>query len=235
MNKIIYPAKKKEKIKENKQKEVHAGIIKLTQTEDVQGLLCVEYYAQRQATKDAGTIAGLNVLSIIAYGLNQANQDKQNVLIFDLGDGTFDVTILTFNNGVFKIKAAGNSHLGSEDFDNRLINYLVDQFKAKYNIDLKGNMRAIRRLRTASENAKRILSASIEANIEIESLAEGIDFNIKITRGQFEKLYEVFFVDCIKLVERAVVDSQLVKERIHEIVLVSGSSRISKIQNLLFI
>ena len=149
--------------------------------------------SQRQATKDAGTIAGLNVKRIIneptaaalAYGLDKSLQGEKNVLIFDLGGGTFDVSILTIDEGsLFDVRStAGDTHLGGEDFDNRLVNHFVDEFKRKFKKDLKGNPRALRRLRTACERAKRSLSSSTQASIEIDSLVEGIDFYTKITRG----------------------------------------------------
>merc|ERR1719263_2755050 len=145
--------------------------------------------SQRASTKDAGSIAGLNVLRIIneptaaaiAYGLDKQSSSERNVLIFDLGGGTFDVSILTIEEGIFEVKAtAGDTHLGGEDFDNRLVNHFVNEFKRKHKKDMKGNKRALRRLRTACERAKRTLSASAQANIEIDSLFEGIDFYTSI-------------------------------------------------------
>lgn len=153
--------------------------------------------SQRQATKDAGQIAGLNVLRIIneptaaalAYGLDKKLKGEQNVLIYDLGGGTFDVSILTIDNGLFEVKSTnGNTHLGGEDFDNNLVKYFVSEFKRKNNKDLSNNQKALRRLRTACERAKRTLSSSAEATIEVDSLHEGIDFNSKITRARFEEL-----------------------------------------------
>merc|ERR1712062_949975 len=155
--------------------------------------------AQRQATKDAGVIAGLNVLRIIneptaaaiAYGLDKKKQSSQekNVLIFDLGGGTFDVSILSIDDGVFEVKStAGDTHLGGEDFDNRMVEHFVKEFQRKHKKDITGNKRALRRLRTACERAKRTLSASAQANIEIDSLFEGIDFYTSITRARFEEL-----------------------------------------------
>lgn len=154
--------------------------------------------SQRQATKDAGSIAGLNVLRIIneptaaalAYGLDKSLKGEKNVLIFDLGGGTFDVSILTIDEGsLFEVKStAGDTHLGGEDFDNRLVNHFSEEFKRKYKKDLQGNPRALRRLRTACERAKRTLSSSTEASLEIDALHEGVDFYAKITRARFEEL-----------------------------------------------
>ncbi|KAL2414156.1 Heat shock 70 kDa protein, partial [Exophiala dermatitidis] len=153
--------------------------------------------SQRQATKDAGLIAGLNVLRIIneptaaaiAYGLDKKAEGERNVLIFDLGGGTFDVSLLTIEEGIFEVKAtAGDTHLGGEDFDNRLVNHFVQEFKRKHKKDLSTNPRALRRLRTACERAKRTLSSSAQTSIEIDSLYEGIDFYTSITRARFEEL-----------------------------------------------
>lgn len=154
--------------------------------------------SQRQATKDAGSIAGMNVLRIIneptaaalAYGLDKSLKGEKNVLIFDLGGGTFDVSILTIDEGsLFEVKStAGDTHLGGEDFDNRLVNHFSEEFKRKYKKDLQGNARALRRLRTACERAKRTLSSSTEASLEIDALHEGVDFYAKITRARFEEL-----------------------------------------------
>lgn len=154
--------------------------------------------SQRQATKDAGSIAGINVLRIIneptaaalAYGLDKSLKGEKNVLIFDLGGGTFDVSILTIDEGsLFEVKStAGDTHLGGEDFDNRLVNHFSEEFKRKYKKDLQGNARALRRLRTACERAKRTLSSSTEASLEIDALHEGVDFYAKITRARFEEM-----------------------------------------------
>ena len=198
---------------------------------------------QRQATKDAGTIAGLNVKRIIneptaaalAYGLDKSLQGEKNVLIFDLGGGTFDVSILTIDEGsLFDVRStAGDTHLGGEDFDNRLVNHFVDEFKRKFKKDLKGNPKALRRLRTACERAKRSLSSVTQASIEIDSLAEGIDFYTKITRAKFEELCNDLFRSCLEPVEKALKDANLGKSQIHEVVLVGGSTRIPKVQQLL--
>merc|ERR1719285_927382 len=199
--------------------------------------------SQRQATKDAGAIAGLNVLRIIneptaaalAYGLDKNLKGERNVLIFDLGGGTFDVSILTIDEGsLFEVRAtAGDTHLGGEDFDNRLVNHLAEEFKRKTRKDLKSNPRAIRRLRTAAERAKRTLSSSTEATIEIDALFEGIDFYTKITRARFEELNSDLFRGTLEPVEKALKDAKMDKGSIQDIVLVGGSTRIPKIQQLL--
>jgi len=199
--------------------------------------------SQRQATKDAGVISGLNVLRIIneptaaaiAYGLDKKKGAQEcNVLIFDLGGGTFDVSILTIEEGIFEVKStAGDTHLGGEDFDNRMVDHFVNEFKRKHKKDIKGNKRALRRLRTACERAKRTLSASAQANIEIDSLFEGIDFYTSITRARFEELCSDLFKGTLEPVEKAMRDAKLDKSSIHDIVLVGGSTRIPKIQKLL--
>ncbi|KAH7639946.1 sar s 28 [Dermatophagoides farinae] len=198
--------------------------------------------SQRQATKDAGTIAGLNVLRIIneptaaaiAYGLDKKAKGEQNVLIFDLGGGTFDVSILTIEDGIFEVKStAGDTHLGGEDFDNRMVNHFVQEFKRKHKKDLTSNKRALRRLRTACERAKRTLSSSTQASIEIDSLFEGIDFYSTITRARFEELCADLFRSTLDPVEKSLRDAKLDKSQINEIVLVGGSTRIPKIQKLL--
>lgn len=199
--------------------------------------------SQRQATKDAGSIAGLNVLRIIneptaaalAYGLDKSLKGEKNVLIFDLGGGTFDVSILSIDEGsLFEVKStAGDTHLGGEDFDNRLVTHFADEFKRKHKKDLQGNARALRRLRTACERAKRTLSSSTEASLEIDALHEGVDFYSKITRARFEELNMDLFRSTLQPVERALTDAKLDKAAIHEVVLVGGSIRIPKIQKML--
>jgi len=197
--------------------------------------------SQRQATKDAGHIAGLNVLRIIneptaaaiAYGLDKKSEGEKNVLIFDLGGGTFDVSLLTIEDGIFEVKAtAGDTHLGGEDFDNRLVNHFAQEFKRKYKKDLSTNPRSLRRLRTACERAKRTLSSSTQTSIEIDSLFEGIDFYTSITRARFEELNSDLFRNVIEPVEKVLNDAKLDKSSVHEIVLVGGSTRIPKIQSL---
>ncbi|XP_063292567.1 heat shock cognate 71 kDa protein-like [Pelobates fuscus] len=198
--------------------------------------------SQRQATKDAGTISGLNVLRIIneptaaaiAYGLDKKVGGERNVLIFDLGGGTFDVSILTIEDGIFEVKStAGDTHLGGEDFDNRMVNHFVGEFKRKHKKDITENKRAIRRLRTACERAKRTLSSSTQASIEIDSLYEGVDFYTSLTRARFEELNADLFRGTLEPVEKALRDAKLDKAQVHDIVLVGGSTRIPKIQKLL--
>ena len=199
--------------------------------------------SQRQATKDAGVIAGLNVLRIIneptaaaiAYGLDKKKgSGESNVLIFDLGGGTFDVSILSIDDGIFEVKAtAGDTHLGGEDFDNRMVDHFVNEFKRKHKKDISGNKRALRRLRTACERAKRTLSASAQASIEIDSLFEGIDFYTSITRARFEELCSDLFKGTLEPVEKALRDAKMDKSSINDIVLVGGSTRIPKVQKLL--
>merc|ERR1711988_2071587 len=199
--------------------------------------------AQRQATKDAGTIAGLNVARIIneptaaaiAYGLDKKDSNERNVLIFDLGGGTFDVSLLTIEDGIFEVKAtAGDTHLGGEDFDNRMVNHFVTEFKRKNRgKDPTGNARALRRLRTACERAKRTLSSSHQASIEIDSFFEGIDFFTSVSRARFEELNMDLFRKCMDPVEKVLRDSKMDKSQIHDIVLVGGSTRIPKVQLLL--
>jgi len=198
--------------------------------------------SQRQATKDAGTISGLNVLRIIneptaaaiAYGLDKKVGGERNVLIFDLGGGTFDVSILTIEDGIFEVKStAGDTHLGGEDFDNRMVNHFINEFKRKHKKDISDNKRAVRRLRTACERAKRTLSSSTQANIEIDSLYEGIDFYTSITRARFEELNADLFRGTLEPVEKSLRDAKMDKSAVHEIVLVGGSTRIPKIQKLL--
>jgi len=199
--------------------------------------------AQRQATKDAGTIAGLNVKRIIneptaaaiAYGLDKkGGPGEKNILVFDLGGGTFDVSLLTIDEEIFEVKAtAGNTHLGGEDFDNRLVQHFIEEFKRKHKKDIRQNDRSLRRLRNQCEQAKRTLSSTHQTTIEIESLFEGIDFHSTLTRARFEDLCGSFFRDCIPPVEKVLRDSGLAKHEIDEIVLVGGSSRIPKLQELL--
>ena len=196
--------------------------------------------SQRQATKDAGMIAGLNVLRIIneptaaaiAYGLDQ--KKEKTVLIFDLGGGTFDVSLLSIDDGIFEVKAtAGDTHLGGEDFDNLLMKYFIDEFKRKHTLDMSDNKRSLRRLKTACERAKRTLSNSNSTTIELESLFEGIDFFSSISKARFESLCMNLFQKCIQPVTQVLQDAGVSKNQIDEIVLVGGSTRIPKIQELL--
>ncbi|XP_024989909.1 probable mediator of RNA polymerase II transcription subunit 37c isoform X3 [Cynara cardunculus var. scolymus] len=200
--------------------------------------------SQRQATKDAGVIAGLNVMRIIneptaaaiAYGLDKkaASVGEKNVLIFDLGGGTFDVSLLTIEEGIFEVKAtAGDTHLGGEDFDNRMVNHFVQEFKRKHKKDISGSPRALRRLRTACERAKRTLSSTAQTTIEIDSLYEGVDFYTTMTRARFEELNMDLFRKCMDPVEKCLRDAKMDKRSVHDTVLVGGSTRIPKVQQLL--
>nr|XP_043635164.1 heat shock cognate 70 kDa protein 2-like [Erigeron canadensis] len=205
---------------------------------------CTE--SQRQATIDAGAIAGLNVMRLIneptaaaiAYGLDKkatsCEGGIENVFIFDLGGGTFDVSLLTIEEGIFEVIAtAGNTHLGGEDFDNRMVNHFVQEFKRKNKKDLTGNPKALRRLRTACERAKRTLSSTIQTAIELDSLFEGIDFYSSISRSQFEELNIDLFSKCMEPVEKCLRDANMDKSTINDVVLVGGSTRIPKVQQLL--
>jgi len=194
--------------------------------------------SQRQATKDAGVIAGLNVLRIIneptaaaiAYGLDKRGKGERNVLIFDLGGGTFDVSLLTIDDGIFEVKAtAGDTHLGGEDFDNKLVEHCAADFAKKTGIDIRSNPRAMRRLRTQAERAKRILSSSTQTTIEVDSLAETMDYNTTITRAKFEELCMPFFKECIPPVEQVLKNANFSKSQINDVVLVGGSTRIPKV------
>jgi heat shock protein 1/8 len=198
--------------------------------------------AQRKATQDAGRIAGLEVLRVIneptaaaiAYGMDKNFDGERNVLVFDLGGGTFDVTLLSIDEGMFEVKStAGDTHLGGEDFDTRLVNHCLEDFKRKNKIDISTNQRAVRRLRSACERVKRTLSSAATSTIEIESLYEGKDYSLQITRARFEELCADLFRACIDPVEKVLRDGKLDKSKVHEIVLVGGSTRIPKIQKLL--
>ena len=198
--------------------------------------------SQRQATKDAGSIAGLNVLRIIneptaaaiAYGLDKMTSAERNVLIFDLGGGTFDVSLLTIERGLFEVKAtAGDTHLGGEDFDNRLVEYCAAYFMKTYDLDIRKDNRALRRLRTQCEKAKRVLSNANQTTIEVDSLKGGQDFSLTITRAKFEELNMDYFKKCLLPVEQVLKDSGMSKSQIHDVVLVGGSTRIPKVQELL--
>ncbi|KAF9647244.1 heat shock cognate 70 [Thelephora ganbajun] len=197
--------------------------------------------SQRQATKEAGTICGLNILRIInepaaaatAYAIDKGNFDEQNVLIFDLGGGTFDVTLLTIENGIIEVKAtAGDTHLGGEDFDDRLVNHFAAEFKQKNKKDLSTDPHALRRLRTACERAKRALSSNVSTSIEIDYLFEGIDFYTLITRDYFEYLCHDLFQRALDPLERVLRDSDIPKAEIHEIVFVGGPTRMPRIARL---
>jgi L1 cell adhesion molecule like protein len=194
--------------------------------------------SQRQATKDAGQISGINVLRIIneptaaaiAYGLDKKFKTERNVLIFDLGGGTFDVSVLSLEEGLFEVRATnGHTHLGGEDFDNRLVEYCAGEFKRKNNLDLRENPKALRRVRASCEKAKRALSASTQATIDIDAIMDGRDLNITITRAKFEELCMDLFKKCIAPLDNVLKDSKMSKSDIHDVVLVGGSSRIPKI------
>jgi heat shock protein 1/8 len=228
-----------------KMKETAEGYLGTTVKDAVVTVPAYFNDSQRQATKDAGLIAGLNVLRIIneptaaaiAYGLDKkgtaAGQGEKNVLIFDLGGGTFDVSLLAIDEGIFEVKAtAGDTHLGGEDFDHRLVNHFIQEFKRKNKKDLSTNQRSLRRLRTACERAKRTLSSSAQTSIEIDSLYEGVDFYTSITRARFEELCADLFRSTLDPVEKVLKDAKVDKLQIDEIVLVGGSTRIPKIQKL---
>ncbi|KAL4323028.1 hypothetical protein HN51_068146 [Arachis hypogaea] len=201
--------------------------------------------SQRKATRDAGAIAGLTVMRLIneptaaaiAYGLDKGAGNcsaERNALIFDLGGGTFDVTLLTIKDKLFEVKASGgNTHLGGEDFDDRMLNYFIEEFEKKNKVDISGDSRALRRLRNECERAKRTLSSSIDAVIDIDGLFKGIDFSSSITQAKFEELNKDLFEECIEIVKECVTNAGVDKSCIHEVVLVGGSSRIPKVQQLL--
>tara|TARA_Y100000816_G_scaffold117395_1_gene82310 strand:- start:891 stop:2804 length:1914 start_codon:yes stop_codon:yes gene_type:complete len=200
--------------------------------------------SQRQATKDAAIIAGLNPLRIIneptaaaiAYGLekNQDSSSEKNILIFDLGGGTFDVSILTLEDGIYEVKGTGgNTHLGGEDFDSRLVDFCVSDFKRKNKKVISDNKRAMRRLRSACERCKRTLSSSASSTVEIDSLYDGVDYNVSLTRARFEELCSDLFRSTLEVVEKVLRDAKMGKNDIHEVVLVGGSTRIPKIQSML--
>jgi len=198
--------------------------------------------SQRQATKDAGMISGLNVMRIIneptaaaiAYGLEKKAAGERNILIYDLGGGTFDVSLLTIDDGIFEVKAtAGDTHLGGEDFDNRMVSYCIQEFKKKHKKDPSNNARALRRIRTACERAKRTLSSAAQTTIEVDSAFDGVDFYINITRAKFEELCADLFRGTMDPVDRVLRDAKIAKGSVHEIVLVGGSTRIPKVQQLL--
>jgi len=200
--------------------------------------------AQRQATKDAGKIAGMNVLRIIneptaaaiAYGLDKKGLrvGEQNVLVFDLGGGTFDVSLVTIYEGMFKVKASvGDTHLGGVDFDNRLVNHLVNVFREKHKKDISGNAKALARLRSECEKAKRILSSTSQTTIELDCLYEGLDLYAPVTRALFNELNKDLFMKCMDTVEKCLLEARIDKIQVHEIILVGGSTRIPKVQQLL--
>ena len=197
---------------------------------------------QRQATKDAGRIAGLNVLRLlaeptsacIAYGLNNKSDKERKVVIFDLGGGTFDVSLLSVEDGIFEVKAtAGDTHLGGQDFDNRIVDWAVTEFQKKNKIDLRSNPKALGRLRLAAERVKKTLSTSNQSMLEVDSIADGIDMQIMLTRAKFESLCDDLFRKTLAPVESVLRDSKVSKADVDDIVLVGGSSRIPRVQQLL--
>lgn len=198
--------------------------------------------SQRQATKDAGVIAGLNVKRIVneptaaalAYGLDKKASGEQNVLIVDVGGGTTDFSVLGIDDGIFEVKATnGNCHCGGEDIDSLLLSHFVKEFNRKHKVDMSNNPRALRRLRTACERAKRTLSSATSASIEVDALYDGIDFYTSISRALFENLCSDFFNKCIEPVSQVLKDAKMDKSQIDEIVLVGGTTRIPKIQDML--
>ena len=251
-NRLLISVEYKNQIKKFLPEEISAMILeKLKKTaEDYLGkkiydsVLTVPAYFndnQRQATKDAGRIAGLNVIRMIneptaaaiAYGLNKKSDQERNILVFDLGGGTFDISILSVDSTLFEVRATrGDTHLGGEDFDNELMRYCIEEFKEETGIDISNNQKVLRRLKVSCEKAKRDLSLSQQVEIDIDSLAEGKDFNIKITRPQFEDLCKDLFKRCIKPIELALEDAQIQKDKIDDIILIGGSTRIPKIQEI---
>jgi len=226
----------------SKMKEVAESYLGQKVTKAV--ITCPAYFndSQRQATKDAGTIAGLDVLRIIneptaaaiAYGLDKQSKTEKHILIYDLGGGTFDVSLLTIEEGVFEVKATGgDTHLGGEDFDNRLVQHFKEEFRRKHGLDISSNPRSLRRLRSACEKAKRELSSATRSTIQIDSLYEGIDFSSQITRAKFEQLCMDLFNATLEPVKKVLRDAKMDKSDIHDVVLVGGSTRIPKVQQLL--
>ncbi|XP_027926367.1 probable mediator of RNA polymerase II transcription subunit 37c [Vigna unguiculata] len=200
--------------------------------------------SQRKATIDAGVIIGLNIVRIIneptaaaiAYALDKRNDciGERNILVFDFGGGTFDVSLLTIEGKVFRVKGtAGNSHLGGEDINNRMMKYFVEELRTKNRVEISGNSRALRRLKSACERAKRHLSYAIKTDIEVDGLVRGFDWHASITRAKFEKINIDLFEECVKTVEECLRDAKMNKSRVHDVVLVGGSSRIPKVQQLL--
>jgi len=253
-NKPIIQATYKGELKDFQPEEISSMVlIKMKETAEAylgtkvdSAVITVPAYfndAQRQSTKDAGAIAGLNVLRIIneptaaaiAYGLEQAKSStEKHILIYDLGGGTFDVTLLSIEDGVFEVKAtAGDTRLGGEDFDTRLVQHFIQEFKRKHKKDLSESKRAVSRLKNACENLKKTLSASTQATLEVDSLFEGIDFTSTMNRARFEELCGDLFRKTFEPVEQVLKDAKLSKSQIHEVVLVGGSTRIPKIQNQL--
>ncbi|KAJ2546254.1 Heat shock protein ssb1, partial [Coemansia sp. RSA 1878] len=225
-----------------KMKEVAEAKLGKTVTKAVVTVPAYFNDAQRNATKDAGTISGMDVLRIIneptaaaiAYGLDSKQKEERKVLIYDLGGGTFDVSLLTIAGGIFTVKAtAGDTHLGGEDFDNTLVEHFKEDFKRKHDKDISGDARALRRLRTACERAKRTLSSLARTTIEVDSLFDGVDYQANITRAKFEELNATHFQKTIDPVGKVLKDAGIAKSAVDDIVLVGGSTRIPKVQALL--
>jgi heat shock protein 5 len=225
-----------------KMRKIAEGYLGQTVTNAV--ITCPAYFndQQRASTKDAGSIAALKVLRVIneptaaalAYGLEKKDQDEANILVFDLGGGTFDVTVLTIEKGVFEVSSTnGDTHLGGEDFDQRIMDHLIKMFKRKHKKDVSTDKRAIQKLKKEAERAKRTLSSTSQTRIEIEALFDGIDFSETLTRAKFEELNLDLFKKTMKPVKKALEDSKLAKSDIDEVVLVGGSTRIPKVQQLL--
>ncbi len=224
-----------------KMKETAEAYLGRTVTEAVVSIPAHFNYSQRRATRDAGTIAGLEILQLvdesvlaaIAYGFEKGITEERDVLIFDLGGGTVNVSLLTIEEGIFEVKAAAsNTHLGGEDFDNRLVDHFVQEFKRKHRKDLSSDARAVRRLRTACERAKRRLSSTIKTSIEIDSLYDGTDFYTTITRAHFEELCQDLFRGTLEPIEKVLRDSKIDKSNVEDVVLVGGSTRIPRIVEL---
>lgn len=222
---------------------LQACSIRLCHDKNVAWLVFAAYFndAQRQATKDAGAIAGLNVVRIIneptgaaiAYGLDKKGGET-NILVYDLGGGTFDVSILTIDNGVFEVlSTSGDTHLGGEDFDHRVMDYFIKLIKKKYNKDISKDHKALGKLRRECERAKRALSNQHQVRVEIESLFDGADFSEPLTKARFEELNMDLFKKTMEPVKKALKDAGLKKSEIDEIVLVGGSTRIPKVQEML--
>jgi heat shock protein 5 len=224
-----------------KMKEIAEGYLGKSVTHAVVTVPAYFNDAQRQATKDAGTIAGLNVLRVvneptaaaIAYGLDKTGDERQ-VIVYDLGGGTFDVSLLSIDNGVFEVLAtAGDTHLGGEDFDHRVMEYFVKQYNKKNNTDVKKDLKAMGKLKREVEKAKRTLSSQMSTRIEIEAFHNGDDFSETLTRAKFEELNMDLFKKTLKPVEQVLKDAKVKKSEVDDIVLVGGSTRIPKVQALL--
>ena len=224
-----------------KMKEIAEGYLGKSVTHAVVTVPAYFNDAQRQATKDAGTIAGLNVLRVvneptaaaIAYGLDKTGDERQ-VIVYDLGGGTFDVSLLSIDNGVFEVLAtAGDTHLGGEDFDHRVMDYFVKQYNKKNNVDITKDLKSMGKLKREVEKAKRTLSSQMSTRIEIESFHNGEDFSETLTRAKFEELNMDLFKKTLKPVEQVLKDAKVKKSEVDDIVLVGGSTRIPKVQALL--